>query len=167
MGKVYLSKARWEDVDLLFEWANENDVRENSFNSEKINYENHKKWFKRCLADQDIDNFICYLDSNPVGQIRLEYHNGEAVINYSIVKNYRGQGFGGRIIKLIESEIILSRPEILFLIGRVKCDNIASQRIFENNNYLKKQVDESTEGYVYWKKIDSSGRYAVKPVTNE
>lgn len=155
MGEVYFVKARWDDVDLLFEWANDDDVRKNSFSSEKINYEDHKKWFKKSLADKDVDNYICYLDSNSVGQIRLDYQNGEAVINYSIDRNYRGRGLGEMIIKLIESSIIDNRPDIKLLIGRVKFQNIASQRIFEKNNYVRKPVEESSEGFVYVKTINS------------
>lgn len=155
MGEVYLRKARWEDVDLLFEWANEEEVRENSFNSEKINYEEHKQWYRNCLEDVVVDSYICYLDSNPVGQIRLNYNNENAIISYSIDKKYRGQGFGGLIIQLVEAEIRQIHPETLFLIGSVKFDNIVSQRIFEKNDYIKRPINESREGFIYCKKIDT------------
>jgi len=71
MYKAYLRKAECADVDLLFEWANDSEVRNNSFNTVDIKYEEHKRWFENCMLDKDVDIYICCLDDDSVGQIRL------------------------------------------------------------------------------------------------
>ena len=43
-NKLYLRTADENDMDLLFQWANDPDVRKNSFHSEPISYETHKKY---------------------------------------------------------------------------------------------------------------------------
>lgn len=156
MSKTYLRKAKCADVDLLFEWTNDNEVRKNSFNSAKIDYEGHRRWFKNCLEDGTIDLYICCLEDEPVGQIRLNYNNQTAVISYSIASRHRGKGFGVVIVKLIEAEVIATRPDITFLLGSVKLDNIASQRIFEECGYHKEMLTETEEEHLNYRKLINS-----------
>lgn len=167
MSKVYLRKAEWKDVDLLFEWANDSEVRKNSFNTANIEYEEHKRWFENCIQDENIDVYICYLDADPIGQVRLNYNNETAVISYSIAKKYRGQGFGGVIIKLIEAEMVFTHPDITFLFGSVKMDNIASQRIFEDSGYDKELIDVENEHLNYRKRIDRKTLYTIEFINVE
>jgi len=154
MDKVYLRTAQWSDIDLLFNWANDNEVRKNSFKTARINYEDHKKWFEKCMLSKDVDIYIFNLEVNPVGQIRLSYNNETAIISYSIAKKYRGQGFGRVLLNLIESELITARPDIKLLAGSVKLNNLHSQRVFEENGYEKEEcVDGNINFYTYTKKI--------------
>lgn len=154
MSKIFLKKAQWPDVDLLFAWTNDNEVRSNSFNSTPIEYENHKKWFGDCIKNENADIYICYSDNDPVGQVRLNYEDDRAVISYSISCKYRGKGFGKIIIKLIEAEVISNHPVINCLVGSVKTSNIASQKIFEYLEYEKYLVTTDSEHFDYIKKIN-------------
>ena len=43
---LFLRKVTNEDMELLFTWTNEASTRLNSFRSAKIDYEEHKEWFK-------------------------------------------------------------------------------------------------------------------------
>ena len=45
----YLRKATIEDMDLLFQWANDPVVRKNSFSTAEISYEEHTKWYHNLL----------------------------------------------------------------------------------------------------------------------
>lgn len=152
MKKEYLRKAEWADVDLLFEWVNNNEVRKNSFNTAQIDYEEHKGWYKSCFEDSNVDIFILCIDNIPIGQIRLNYDGSTAVIDYSIDKRFRGKGFGDSILKLIEQELVSSHPEILVLLGRVKLDNIASKIKFEKNGYDKEYVEAKDNSYFLFQK---------------
>lgn len=158
MNQIYLRKAEWKDVDLLFEWANDREVRINSFNTAPIEYEEHKRWFKNCLQDENVAIYICYFNTQPIGQVRLNCNNETAVISYSIAKKYRGRGFGKFIIKLIEDEVISMWPNVKVLFGSVKLNNIASQRIFEHNGYRKKVKEESEKIIDYYKTINTRKR---------
>lgn len=152
MSKIYLKKADWKDVDLLFKWVNDEEVRKNSFNSHKIDYEEHKQWYKSSLEDRNVDIFILYVNNTPIGQIRLNYSGTTAIINYSIDKNYRRKGFGSIILKMVEQKVIYSRPEILVLLGSVKPNNIPSKKVFEKNGYEKKFVKNKGNSYFLYKK---------------
>jgi len=152
--RIYLKKAEWLDVDLLFKWTNDKEVRENSFHSDKIFYDKHIEWYRNCLKSNNTDIFLCYLDAEPIGQVRLNFTSDGAQISYSISKEYRGKGFGKIIIQLVEAEVVNNRLEIKNLFGSVKIDNIASQRVFESLGYKRCLIDAGNPYYEYNKKIN-------------
>jgi len=57
---IKLRKATYEDCYLLFDWANDDAVRANSFNSEKIDIETHKKWLEDKLQDKISHTLITF-----------------------------------------------------------------------------------------------------------
>jgi RimJ/RimL family protein N-acetyltransferase len=132
---VYLRKATSDDLDILFKWANDYDVRKNAFNSEPIPYENHKKWFYNMMENDDIIQYILMDDNISVGQIRLDIDECYAEIDYSVDKRFRNKGYGHKLLQLIFDEVNANYPEIKKLIAKVKPDNPASKKIFESEGY--------------------------------
>ena len=59
----YLRKATIEDMDLLFQWANDSVVRKNSFSTAEISYEEHMKWYHNLLKREDCMQYI-YMDGD-------------------------------------------------------------------------------------------------------
>ena len=133
------------DIDLLFEWANDPLTRKNSFHSDMIQYEDHKKWFSRMISDDSVLQYIMMEDEIPVGQIRLNLEAEKAEIGYSIAAEYRGRGYGHIILQLIKGEIRNKHPEIRKLVARVKPDNIASNRLFISEGYTPDFTEYSYE----------------------
>ena len=86
---IFLRKATYEDVDLLFKWANDPAVRNNAFNQEKIDYQEHKKWFKNRLEDKNTLIYILTKNSKDIGQIRVDIDNGVGEIDFSVAKSER------------------------------------------------------------------------------
>jgi spore coat polysaccharide biosynthesis protein SpsF len=123
-----------QDCDLLFQWANDKEVRRNSFNSEEIKYEEHVSWFESKLLSKDTHMYLFEFRGNAVGLIRLE-RNGEDsfLINYSISSHNRQKGYGTALLKFIKDKY-----NSHLLIGKVKSDNIASIKAFTNAGYFKK-----------------------------
>ena len=138
MDMVYLRKAVIEDIDLLFEWANDPTVRRNSFNSAPISYENHVKWLRNVLESKDICQYILMDNGTPVGQIRLTIEDDMAEIGYSISSENRGKGYGHIILQLMAEEVHKNIPGIRRLIAKVKQENRASRRLFESAGYEMK-----------------------------
>lgn len=141
-NKLFIKAFSKEQVDLLYKWANDLECRKNSFQSEPIQYETHVKWCNDKLKSKDVDIYIAYLKSIPVGQIRLVYEYKTALISYSIDKNYRGLGLGRQLIQSIEEQKLYGKNNITKLVGKVKLDNIASQIVFEKCQYEKIYKDD-------------------------
>ena len=43
--KISFDLATLDDINIFFEWANEKETRENSFNNKEIFYDEHKNWY--------------------------------------------------------------------------------------------------------------------------
>ena len=117
---------------LLYQWRNEKAARINSFHTEELVYEDHLQWLKKTLYDKDVQIRILMLESIPIGQIRCKKEGGFGLISYSIDQMYRSQGYGRKILQMLELD--MSLQEITF-VGYVKKENIASQKVFESLNY--------------------------------
>jgi len=133
--KVVLKKAQKSDCKLLFDWANDEDVRNNAFNPKKIEYAEHLKWFNQKIEDKNVSIFIVYLEDKPVGQIRIEKKNKIGVISYSVDNEHRGIGIGTKILKQIK---VSFDKRICSIEGYVKIDNLASRRAFVKAGYKEK-----------------------------
>ncbi len=131
----FLREALQSDIDLLYEWANDPIVRQNSFHSEAIPYDIHKKWFVRMMEDKNTVQYILMADGEPVGQIRLIIDGNEAEIGYSISSQHRRKGYGRMMLQLIAEEVNQKYPNIKKLVAKVKPENIASKKLFESEGY--------------------------------
>lgn len=139
-NKLYLRKATESDMELLFEWANDETVRQNAFNTASISYEEHKAWFSRMMADENVVQYILMNDDTPVGQIRLTIDGSKALIGYSIAKEERGKGYGKEIINLVKGNVKQDYAQVDKLIGKVKPNNQPSLFCFEENGFDKKYI---------------------------
>lgn len=136
--ELHLRKATKDDVELIFNWANDEVVRKNSFSTEKIEYEEHVKWFENLLQDENRVQLILERalgdKIESIGQIRLNMDNENclAEVGYSIASEFRGMGYGKQMLCLAGRYIEDEYPHIKKLIARVKPNNVASIKAFEN-----------------------------------
>lgn len=138
----YLREAVKEDMDLLYRWANDSEVRKNAFHTEQIPLCTHKVWFENMLKDKNVLQYIlvetreesCEKVRN-IGQIRFSLEGDRAIIDYSIANEMRGKGFGVKIIRMAEEKLRHTRKEIVLCVAEVKDQNIASRGVFEKCGY--------------------------------
>lgn len=135
MENLYLRPASYEDEELLLIWANDPEVRMNAFHTEMITKEEHKAWFRGVMEDPDVLQFILMSDEQAVGQARINRSGEYAEIDYSISMKFRGRGYGKAILELIKAEVARLFPEVLFLIGKVKRGNYASEQCFLDSGF--------------------------------
>lgn len=133
----YLRFANENDLLMLYEWANDQKVRQNSFSTNKIKLDEHKRWFYDKLKSDKTDMYIYIYANIAVGQIRIDYENNIGTISYSIADAYRGYGLADRMLELAEKKVKENRKEIDILRASVKFENKISQRKFENRGYSK------------------------------
>lgn len=148
---VYLRPATGEDIDLLFQWANEPVVRANSFHTEQIPYEVHRAWFERIMRNENVCQYVLMDGETAVGQIRMEKHMEKAEIGYSVSSEYRGKGYGRMMLENLLEIVKTDYPDIQYLSARVKPNNTPSKKMLESEgyrlNYLyyEMPVDHATE----------------------
>ena len=141
VGPLKLRKAQENDCELLWQWANDPEVREAAFNSENISWEDHQTWFLDKQNDPDCIQYIALnRHDNPIGQIRFDAKDSVANIDYSIDKEFRGMGLGKMLLKRGIEHFCAQEEKPVKIQGLVKWKNTPSNRSFQDAGFLK--IDE-------------------------
>ena len=140
MSNLRLRLAENSDLDMYYEWANDPVVRTNSFSTALIPYEDHVKWFNKAMQREDVVLLVMMDDDKAIGQIRINVFDSVAEISYSIASEFRGKGFGSKIVSLLIDKIKAEYHDIKTIRARVKPENSASLKIFENKGFINKEV---------------------------
>lgn len=148
--RLRLRRAEQKDLALLFDWANDPEVRQNSLHSEPISFAEHETWFYARLDDPATPVYILERDGGPLGQVRFQITDSGASIHYSVDREYRGKGLGRTLIQLTERRLAEDYPQITELSARVKSANASSRAVFVKNGYL---LTEAGEICVYRKEM--------------
>ena len=154
--KLFLRKAREDDVFSVLEISNDKEVRRFSYNSQEIKLDEHKIWFNNIINDKNCLLLICQLNDNIVGQIRYDIKNDIAVIGISLKSNCRGMGIGKTVF--VKSVDILQReyPSVRKIVAYIKKINEISIRYFKkiNFSFSKELVIKNCDSVEYVYKID-------------
>lgn len=134
----YLREATMADCDLLYQWANDPEVRKNSFHTEPIEYKEHRSWLKRVLESQMLLQYIYVCDGQEVGQIRIAVEKETATISYSIAPDYRCMGYGKAMVSALAQRVKKDFPNIKRLVAEVKPENVASVKAFMDSGFIEK-----------------------------
>jgi RimJ/RimL family protein N-acetyltransferase len=137
MLKLFYRKALQSDVKIYFDWINDSQVREQSFNSDLISWDNHVSWFNDKIDDPKY-SFLIFNDShnNLIGQVRIEsIENYSSLIGISVDPKYRGLGYGSEILKIACIAYSKENPKTK-IHAYIKKDNIKSKNIFEKAKFI-------------------------------
>jgi RimJ/RimL family protein N-acetyltransferase len=148
-----LRPARASDVDDYFFWVNEPEVRRQSLNSEPIAYAQHVEWFGRRVSSEHSRMFVLEAAALPVGQIRFDIEDEEAVIDYSIDPAFRGRGWASALVSL--GIAALTQP--VTLRADVKSSNRASCAVFERLRFRKEPAAADAPMRVFRHRHEPSG----------
>ena len=120
-----------QDLDTYFKWSNDAVVRQFSYNTMHVLYEEHIKWFEQQLSDGKTSFYIFENDlSHPVGQVRIRNQgNNVAVISISVDDTYRGHGYSSQMIEMATHDFLLKNPDDSIAAYILK-ENAASYRSF-------------------------------------
>lgn len=138
---MFLRQVEEKDCDLVFRWANDDQVRMNSFSCAEICYGDHIEWFNRKLNESERYFYILVHNGFDVGLIRLDVEDQKGRISYSISKDFRGKGYGSTIILMLE-EKLKGCGSIEKLCGEVKYSNKASQKIFKKLGFKEHAMQD-------------------------
>ncbi len=151
MEQEKLRKSEQKDVKILYNWKNDPITRKSAFSTNIVKLEEHKAWYKKIMNSPYVYQLIYEVDSQPVGQIRVEVEGKIGIIDYSIAPQCRGKGYGKRLLKLFVDYVKVNKIPITILRGLVKLDNDASKRCFLENDFL--QVEKTEKYIVFEKKV--------------
>jgi RimJ/RimL family protein N-acetyltransferase len=130
-----LRQATDEDCRLIWEWANDRDVRKVSFTPEPIPWADHVRWFAGKLREAGGHFWIaCVGGGQPVGQVRFDEREGKTVISINLGPEHRGRNLGSLVIWLACRKLFRDTG-VKKIRALIKPDNPASVRAFEKAGF--------------------------------
>jgi UDP-2,4-diacetamido-2,4,6-trideoxy-beta-L-altropyranose hydrolase len=157
-----LRRARIDDMRLLWEWANDPDVRAASFSSATIPWETHVAWFTEKLGlDVKVTpekprpeekpgrkrSLILIAENEnatPLGQIRFDVRqDGEWEVDVSVDQSMRRRGMASQIIRLGVQTLVKESGNVR-VHAFVKAENVASVKAFERASFMRMRTDTET-----------------------
>ncbi len=133
--RLCVRRARDEDCQLVWEWANDPVARSASFASDLIPWESHVRWYSSKSTDP---NCFFYIGTNgsgaQLGLVRFESSGRDAVVSVNISARARGKGYGAALI-LRGSEQFFAESTADSVHAYIRPNNIRSVHAFENANF--------------------------------
>lgn len=134
--------ASIEDVDLYFEWANDSAVRQNSLVSDKVQYDDHVKWFSKMINDQNAFLYLFFDENNePIGQVRIEKKHEWILIGQSVAAKFRGKKYSIEMLQKATDDFLYNFPSGT-IISLAKSYNIASLKMCEKTGFTLIAIEE-------------------------
>ena len=157
-----LRSVQENDCRLLWEWANDPQVRRAAFSSDPIAWEQHEAWFASKMRDPDCRILVAEdAEGGAVGQFRVDWRSDQdGDIDVSVSSECRGAGYGAALIDLGASSVFAEKGERLHAF--VKVENLPSRRAFEQAGFAN-LGEESVHGqlalhYIRTSERDQRGR---------
>ncbi len=133
--KLSHRKATKLDLNLYFDWTNDIDTRNNSFNTQIVDYQTHTSWFLNKIVDKNALLLVFQNEENsPVGQIRIEQKSAENFIGISIDKNFRGLGLAVPMLE-ISCKVFFQEFHQKTIHAYIKKTNVASLKSFQKGGF--------------------------------
>lgn len=133
---MIMRPAEARDCRLLWEWANDRTVRQVSFSSAAISWEEHGRWFSEKLHDPTCLFLIFEDDGSPAGAARIQCTTAiDAEISITVAPQYRGHGLASHLIEqAVDGAFAKFATQRIHAL--VKPDNLASSKSFESSGFF-------------------------------
>lgn len=135
VGRMRLRRADQSDCELLWKWANDPLTRSMSFNSNYIDWDEHKTWFATKLSDAKCLFYMALTESGePFGQIRFDIDGDFGVVSINLSPEFRSFGIGAKVTKSA-CDTFIRDSGTKKIRALIKDANPASLRCFEKAGF--------------------------------
>lgn len=141
---ISLRSATAADESLLLQWANDPQVRANSFSQDSIAPTDHHHWFQQGLVNPNRLLLIATTaDGCPIGQIRFDRQSAsaqpdasEAAVDLSLDRCARGHGLAAELIQLGLLQMEQFWGTSVEAVAKVLSSNTASNACFARAGFI-------------------------------
>jgi len=142
---IFFREATLNDAEILFQLSNEDSVRANSINKNKIKWDNHVNWLKEKFASENYSIFLFFYENEFLGQVKFESQNHELIISLCITEKFRGKKLAVPILKKGIEKIFEKNKIAEKVIAYIRPENYASIKSFTNVGFVFSELVEINE----------------------
>jgi len=133
---VELRRARPEESVILLQWANDPETRRQSFRTDPIALEEHRRWFAEKIREPHVLFLIGMDQDTAVGTLRFEPDGDAALVNITIDPFRRGRGYGSDLLRA-GVRFAVEQDYARRFRALVKATNVHSMKCFFNAGFSK------------------------------
>lgn len=119
-NNIIVREATLSDATILLNLSNDEEVRKNSINTSKIEWEDHISWLTKKIIDNDYCIYLFFLENELIGQVKFDIQESEATISISIDSNFRRKGLSKFLLTEGIRKLYNNRKIIKNLIAYIK-----------------------------------------------
>jgi len=135
---LWIRIAAKDDCRFLFNLRNHTIVREASFNSDEISFDQHETWFEKTLKDSNTIIFIALDDSDErCGMVRFKKDGDVATISVAVSPSLHGKGYGTSLLIEGCSTYLSQEQNVHEIFAEIKEDNVTSMRVFGKAGFVE------------------------------
>jgi len=132
---IHLRLAEAEDSRAIFQWRNHPQVRNHSSNKQEISWNDHCQWFEQRLKNNNGPILIGEINRQPLGVVRFDISNHEAMVSIYLVPDSDSKGWGRCLLDHAETWLRQHHPQVLKLHAQVLHNNEPSKKLFAKLDY--------------------------------
>lgn len=146
---IAIRRVTPKDTDIIYQWANDKEVRKNSYQSNAITYQEHEAWFLKKIATPNCLFFLAECNGVPAGFIRYEIKEDYATVGILVAESFRGLGLAAIFLKI--SSRMYFENQASSVLAFIKKTNKASCVAFEKAGYIfcEEKKIEGIDSFVY------------------
>lgn len=157
MIDVILRKMEEKDIPALYENIHLNYVKKYFPDSEKEQWEAHKRWYSFVINSP---SYLFYtvesLSREFLGTVKFELEGKrEAVVSVYLVKSIRGKGYAETVLLNSINELTFEKPQLTKISAYILEENEISQKVFRKVGFQRKKLKDfnGTEHILFEKKL--------------
>ena len=153
--KIFIRNATKKDVKNIFEWRNDSDSIAMSLSSKVISWDEHLKWYRSALKDDNIMITICEFENRQnqeIGMVRFDFDplKNSASISINLNPIARGKSIGQYCLRAAINFMQKKNKNFKKIVADIKKENIASIKSFEKAGFYSSKINfENKVQYIY------------------
>jgi len=149
MPTVIFKLVRQKNIEQLRIWRNTSRIKNNMFNKNVISCTEQQAWFNKLQTDETQQNFVCWLDDNPIGVLNFTSITGnECEWGCYIGDEHIMPGFG-LVLAACALDFAFETLRVTTLNAQVMASNSAPQKIHKLFKYKLNQHKSDSEVIYY------------------
>ena len=139
-------KARMDDAEMLWRWANDPGTRRNSFSTSPIPYGDHVAWLQQQLGSAATSIWIFSDGPSPVGLVRMDVSGHVAEVHITVAPEARGRAYGTAILRRALCLLREERGDRVRARASVLPHNVSSLRLFKGCGFQEIRGVQRAQG---------------------
>ena len=149
---IKIRKVKLSDIQVIYEWRNDELTRKMSNNTDFVQWEEHNAWIKASLKNKNRLFLLCETENTEkkIGLVHFRVVVQRALVSINLSPEMRGKRLSKLCLSVAINHFSKQYSQVITLDAEIKSVNTASQRAFESVGFIKVQENN---GMLHYKRL--------------